>query len=202
MINRIVSKISLAILLLFSMTSCEMGLQEDHDYDSSVLDPNINMTAWEYFESRTDLFTIYMDAIEYAEMKDYFTQIDTKYTFLALTDKAMSSFITTFPGVDSIGEVDKESVVNLIKYHIVDGEYSSYGQLDVEPMFVPTLRDGESGLMTMLVRKNPWQNDAGKVVVNDSGSNSNSLMRSAVSSNIKPTNGVIHVFESYSYYKK
>ena len=202
MVNRVLSKISLAILMLFSITSCEMGLQKDYEYDSSVLDPNINMTAWEYLESRSDIFSLYMDAIDHAEMRGYFTQIEHKYTFLALTNEAISSFIKTFPGVDSIERVDKVSVANLVRYHIVDGEYSSYGQLDVEPMFVPTLLGGESGLMTMLVRKNPWQSDAGKIIVNDSGSNSNSYMRSAVSSNIKPVNGVIHVFESYSFYKK
>ena len=41
-----------------------------------------------------------------------------------------------FAGAASITDCDKEKVTNMLLYHIVDGEYSSYGQLQVEPMFV------------------------------------------------------------------
>ncbi|MDE6046549.1 MAG: hypothetical protein K2G10_04555, partial [Alistipes sp.] len=82
------------------------------------------------------------------------------------------------------------------------GEYTTYGFLPVEPIFVLTLRRGEQGPMTMLARKNPWMADAGKVVVNDTGSNGSSPMRLAVSSNILATNGAVHVFDNYCYYKK
>ena len=43
-----------------------------------------------------------------------------------------------FAGAASITDCDKEKVTNMLLYHIVDGEYSSYGQLQVEPMFVLT----------------------------------------------------------------
>lgn len=43
----------------------------------------------------------------------------------------------------------------MLLYHIVDGEYSSYGQLQVEAMFVLTMLSGENGLMTMSVWKIP-----------------------------------------------
>ncbi|NLO70362.1 MAG: hypothetical protein GX102_05355 [Porphyromonadaceae bacterium] len=191
------------ILLTLMLTGCGLELQKDFDYVSSVLDPHIDMTAWEYVKSRPDMFSIYCDAVEYAEIKDYFTQKDKKYTFLALSDVAMKTYMQDrFPGATKIEECDKETVKRMLLYHIVDGEYSAYGNLMVEPMFVLTLIRGEEGLMTMLTRKNPWQADAGKVVVNDTGSNGSSPMRLAVTSNIMPTNGVIHVFDSYCYYKK
>ena len=85
----------------------------------------------------------------------------------------------------------------MILYHIIDGEYSSYDQLDVEPRYVLTMLPGEEGLMTMSVWKNPWQAAVGKVLVNQTGSNANSPQRNAKTSNILATNGVVHIFENY-----
>ena len=160
----------LALLLAVALTAAcgDMKLQTDADYDGSVLDPHIPMTAWEYFETRSDIFSEFM------------------------ADQNHSS----------LTECPVESVRNLLRYHIVDGFYSGYGELPVEAIFVLTLRRGEEGLMTMLTRKNPWMADAGAIIVNDTGTNGNSPMRKAISSNIMPTNGVVHVFDSYCYYKK
>ena len=162
----------LALLLAVALTAAcgDMKLQTDADYDGSVLDPHIPMTAWEYFETRSDIF---------------------------------SEFMAAYGGCDGhTEEAYAASVRNLLRYHIVDGFYSGYGELPVEAIFVLTLRRGEEGLMTMLTRKNPWMADAGAIIVNDTGTNGNSPMRKAISSNIMPTNGVVHVFDSYCYYKK
>ncbi|MDE7304846.1 MAG: fasciclin domain-containing protein [Alistipes sp.] len=201
MFKHIIHKL-LLLLAVAAIAGCDdMKLQTDADYDASVLDPHIDMTAWEYLESRPDIFSKFMAAVEYADMKAYYTQNDRAYTFLVLTDGAVNNFVSAL-GCTTVEECPVEEVRNLILYHIVDGEYSSYGDLPVEPIFVLTLRRGEEGLMTMLTRKNPWMADAGKVVVNNTGSNGSSPMRLAVSSNIMPTNGVVHVFDNYCYYKK
>ena len=78
-----------------------------------------------------------------------------------------------FAGAASITDCDKEKVTNMLLYHIVDGEYSSYGQLQVEPMFVLTMLKGENGLMTMSVWKNPWQAAVGKILVNQTEAREN-----------------------------
>ncbi len=201
MLKHIIHKL-LLLLAVAAIAGCsDMKLQTDADYDASVLDPHIDMTAWEYLESRPDIFSKFMAAVEYADMKAYYTQNDRAYTFLVLTDGAVNNFVGA-QGCTTVEECPVEEVRDLIRYHIVDGEYSSYGDLPVEPIFVLTLRRGEQGLMTMLTRKNPWMADAGKVVVNNTGSNGSSPMRLAVSSNIMPTNGVVHVFDNYCYYKK
>lgn len=56
--------------------------------------------------------------------------------------------------------------------------------------------------MTMSVWKNPWQAAVGKILVNQTGSNGKSPQRQAKTSNILPTNGVIHIFENYCKYSK
>jgi len=194
------------LLVVFAFASCDLSLQKDHDYKPETLDPNVYMTAWEYLNTRTDIFSSLIGALELTGLDGYYKQKDNLYTFLTLTNTAMKTYMqNAAPGVtelEDLNEAQLADLVNTLKYHIVDGEYSSYGQLPVEPIFVITLLTGEEGgLMTLLVRKNPWQADAGKIIVNDTGSNGNSPMRSAVSSNILPTNGVIHVFDNYCYYR-
>lgn len=193
---------SMLMVACISLVFSACSLQTDYDYEPHTLDPKVDMTAWEYFETRKEVFSSFIEAIEYAGMEEYYKQEKEKYTFLALSNEGMNVFITSInPAAVSVTQLDKEVVKKMLQYHIVKGEYSSYSQLPVEPIFVLTLLKGEEGLMTMLVRKSPWQDDAGKVFINDTGSNGTSPARSAVSSNIMPLNGVIHVFNNYCYYK-
>lgn len=203
MIKNLFYKLFAACFSLLVFTGCDLELQRNYDYESSVIDPHIKMTAWEFLHTRTDIFSTLIEALEYTGLDHYYKQTDNLYTFLALDNTALKNYMMDrFPGTKNITECDQKTVTDMLLYHIVDGDYSGYGQLQVEPMFVLTLLKGEAGLMTMLVRKNPWQADAGKIIVNDAGSNGNSPQRAAVTSNIMPTNGVIHVFNTYCYYKK
>ena len=188
---------------ILALTGCDLDLQKNYDYEPSVDDPYVKVTAWEYFQDHKDMFSELIAAIEYTGLKDYYTQTDNKYTFLALNNAGMQLYRENeFAGAASITDCDKEKVTNMLLYHIVDGEYSSYGQLQVEPMFVLTMLKGENGLMTMSVWKNPWQAAVGKILVNQTGSNGKSPQRQAKTSNILPTNGVIHIFENYCKYSK
>ncbi len=137
---------------ILALTGCDLDLQKNYDYEPSVDDPYVKVTAWEYFQDHKDMFSELIAAIEYTGLKDYYTQTDNKYTFLALNNAGMQLYRENeFAGVASITDCDKEKVKNMLLYHIVDGEYSSYGQLQVEPMFVLTMLKGETGLMTMSV---------------------------------------------------
>ena len=139
-------------LSVIALAGCDLELQKNYDYEASVDDPHVNVTAWEYFQDHQDVFSEFTTAIEYTGLKDYYTQTENKYTYLALNNTAMQSYReNAFPGIASITDCDKETVKNMLLYHIVDGEYSSYGQLQVEAMFVLTMLPGEKGLMTMSV---------------------------------------------------
>ena len=124
-------------LSVIALAGCDLELQKNYDYEASVDDPHVNVTAWEYFQDHQDIFSEFTTAIEYTGLKDYYTQTENKYTYLALNNTAMQSYReNVFPGIASITDCDKETVKNMLLYHIVDGEYSSYGQLQVEAMFV------------------------------------------------------------------
>lgn len=197
-------KISISVSIILFVFSCEMPLQTNYDYEPSVVDPHTHSTAWEYIHTRPELFSTLIEALDYTGLREYYEQNDSAYTFLTLTNTAFSTYMrNTAPRTEVVTDYNKEDLSNLLKYHIVEGRYSSYyNELTVEPMFVPTLLRGEKGLMTMLVRKSPWPGLVGLIVINDAGSNGNSPYRSARTSNIMPTNGVIHVFDNYSYYLK
>lgn len=201
--SNIKATVLLCLAALFTLFGCDLELQTDYEYTASVADPHVNTTAWGYLEENADEFSELMKAIEHAGVKDYYTQTEEKYTFLCLNNTGMQAYLEgVFPGEEDITDCDAETVRNMLLYHIVDGEYSSYGQLSVEPMFVLTMLQGEQGLMTMSVWKNPWQAAVGKVLINETGSNGNSPQRKVKTSNIMPTNGVIHILENYCYYKK
>ena len=185
------------------LMSCDLDLQKDYDYKASVADMRVGKTAWEYLQDNSEEFSMFMAAIEYADLKAYYTQSAKPYTFLALSNTAMKSYmVNVFPGEETITSCDLSTVRDMLLYHIVDGAYSSYGQLDVEPMYVLTMLKGEQGLMTMCVWKNPWQAAVGKVLINQAGSNGKSPQRNVRKSNIIVTNGVMHVLDNYCYYQK
>lgn len=190
-------------LILTLLSACGLDLQTDYDYKPSVDDPHVNMTVWDYMSTHQADFSTFQQAVEYVGLEDYYQQMKSKYTYLLLNNTAMKAYMDdVFPGTESISDCDSATVRKMILYHIIDGEYSSYGQLDVEPRYVLTMLQGEEGLMTMSVWKNPWQAAVGKVLVNQTGSNANSPQRNAKTSNILATNGVVHIFENYCYYRK
>lgn len=199
--------ISVAALLM-AMVSCEgFKLQTDYKYTSEPLDPHVNMTAWEFMQTRQDLSEM-VEAVNYTGMQDYYTQRDRYITYLFLDNTAITNFRNAHAQVDKISYCDKDEVTRLLLYHMVVGEYHSLNKkLPVEPIYVKTLLEGEWGLMTLKVNKSssnsigyPIAN--GNIVANEKGSNFNSRRSSSVASNIMPLNGVIHIMNDYAMYRK
>lgn len=201
---------NLFVLFAFALvySSCEkLELQKDYDYKGQPLDPHVNMTAWEFMNSRPDVFSIMKEAVEYAGMEEYYSQTDSLMTYLFVNDTGMQTFITSRGGLE-ITHVDVEVVKNFLRYHMIRGEYYAYNKkLPVEPIYVKTMLKGEDGLLTIKVNKSSTNSVGspianGNIVVNETASNFRSKRISSVTSNIMPVNGVIHVFSDYAYYRK
>ena len=104
---------------ILALTGCDLDLQKNYDYEPSVDDPYVKVTAWEYFQDHKDMFSELIAAIEYTGLKDYYTQTDNKYTFLALNNAGMQLYRENeFAGAASITDCDKEKVTNMLLYHI------------------------------------------------------------------------------------
>ena len=202
-------KIILAVSLIAALLpSCsKFGLQKNYKYESSPLDPHIEMTAWEYMNSRDDLSEM-VEAVEYTGMEEYYSQTDSCLTYLFLNNTAIANFRNAHAQVDKISYCDVAEVRRLLLYHIVVGEYHSLNKkLPVQPIYVKTLLDGEWGLMTLKVNKSssnsigsPIAN--GNIVANETSSNFRSKRISSVTSNVMPLNGVVHIFNDYSMFRK
>lgn len=198
----------LALAALSLLCSCQgFKMQTDYRYESKPLDPHVKMNAWEYMNSRDDLSEM-VAAVEYAGMQDYYTQSERTITYLFLNNAAVENFKNTHGQVVDIAYCDRDEVTRLLLYHMVVGEYHSLNQqLPVEPIYVKTLLEGEWGLMTLKVNKSssnsigyPIAN--GNIVANEKGSIFNSRRSSSVTSNIMPTNGVIHIMNDYAMFRK
>ncbi|MNR32721.1 hypothetical protein D3C85_1503340 [compost metagenome] len=119
----------------------------------------------------------------------------------------MTAFLTKY-GFSSITQIDVQKVKKLLQYHIIVGEYHAYDKkLPVEPIYVKTLLAGEDGLLTIKVNKSsansvgsPITN--GNILINLRPSNFLSASISSVTSNILPTNGAIHVFPGFAFYRR
>ena len=184
------------LLLIIIMSSC-LDLQGSYDYEPYNCDPYLGVTAWEFIEQRQDTFSILKQAIErvdttsYPGMKNFYTQTDKKYTFLFLNDAGFTGSGGVFAneGVSSVSEIDSVKLRDILFYHIVDGNYHSLnvdGSLNFSPMNVITLLKSQDAVMTMNISNENSRTEYSRLYINESFI--------AVTSNLIPTNGVIHVF--------
>jgi nuclear transport factor 2 (NTF2) superfamily protein len=144
-------------LLCFSFSSCTLfGLdfQNDEDYESKKVDNKINMTVWEFIQSRPDIFSTLIEGIEYAGIEDLYKEYGN--THILLTNDALSSGSNCFwrknpvilPGTTKAvtatawDQYDKKVVKELLAYHIIKGEWS-YFNLDSSDRWIETYGEGK-----------------------------------------------------------
>lgn len=208
----IILKSSFIVFIGFVFLACEMlPLQQNFHYDGEAIDIHVNMSAYDWLYSKGDEFNKMIEAIEYAEMSDYYKQDSLEYTFLVIKNTALENWANN-NGVLEISDLPKDKVRNFIKYHIIKGRYAVYyNESPIEPSFVKTLLNGEDGLMTLNCVKSSYPiyytNDgpvitSGNIMINALYSNGSSPQRSSHTTNIITLNGVIHVFGDYSFYKR
>lgn len=167
-----------AAALAATMTSCEvfgLDLQEPYefDYNAGIPDNNVHMTTYEFIQSRTDLFSIMADAIEYADMQDYYEMSDCTYLLLANTafnsetETDLSYFQThKVPdgGVDpetgapttyapsTMRAYPKEQVKEFLLYHIVKGKYT-HTNLPASPTWYDTYAEADTAKVNIYIYK-------------------------------------------------
>ncbi|GAB3851472.1 hypothetical protein GCM10028822_18170 [Hymenobacter terrigena] len=198
----------LVLVLLCLCSSCELvGLkfQKDDPYNYHVLDPKVNMTAWEYInQPRTDtLFNMMLRGIKYAGLEDEYKKPNR--TFLILTNKAIVAYDskgvvlpTTLFGAKTVGGKAVKSwsgytvaqARNYLLYHTMEGVYS-YDNLTADNLIVPTLLAATPNTIALKVTNDRNSN----LQVN----NFTGTLRTvnARTSNIQTTNGVVHVFDGF-----
>lgn len=194
------------LALVFS--GCELAgleLQQNEKYEYSVLDPKINMTAWEYMnQPRTDtLFNMMLRGIKYAGLEEEYKKPNR--TFLLLTHLAIYRKNTNgtvnaasyfgFKKVDNKTatkwqDYPVEDVRKFLLYHIVDGAYSYDNLLPDNTEAVTLLNEADNKIRLRVVNDRYSQ-----IRINEfTGTKRFVTVRT---SNIQPTNGVIHVLDGF-----
>ena len=199
-------------IVFFVLSVCATGcydLQKSYDYEPVNSDPHLNMTAWEFIESRQDTFSLLKEAIEHVDaafpgFKDTYSQTEKSYTFMFLNNAAFRDkegvFVNT--GKKQIGEIDPAVLKDILSYHIIDGYYHSLdraGSLSFDPINVITLWRSQDAVMTLRLNNSVTQVNYSRLIVNNN--TGSSPTRTAVTSNLVATNGIIHVFSQQLIYR-
>lgn len=152
-----ISKIILGVFLIIGMTSCELfGLDfsENADFVPKESDNRVNMNALEFIKSRPDIFSSMLDAIEYAGIENLY--LESGNTYILLTNNALSNWESNsncywsrekvevngkLVRAGSWEQYDKNKVAEMLKYHILKGEYS-YHNLGSTALWIESYGQG------------------------------------------------------------
>lgn len=207
-------KYSLLSLILF-LSGC-YGIQESYDYKAENVDPHLNMSVWEFIESRPDTLSLQKEAIEYVsetypEIKEYYTQTDKKYTYLLMRNDAFTRSnaplgLFAKMGVKSVRQMDVRTLRNILLYSIIEGCYHAIdvsGGLGFDPVNVINLWKPSPPEVTFndvemtLCMEEDRLTTFGALILNKNVPNR--LEVAAVNCNYLATNGAVHIF-NYQYF--
>lgn len=201
-------KFIVCLVLLVMATGC-YDLQESYDYKPVNADPYLHKSAWEFIEARQDTFSLLKQAIlrvdtAYPGFQNYYAQTDKKYTFMFLNNAAFRDKDGVFAntGKKEVSAIDPEVLKNILSYHIIDGYYHSLdvsGTLNFDPINVITLWRSQDAIMTLRLNNSVTQINYSRLIVNNN--TGSSPTRTAVTSNLIATNGIIHVFSHQLIYR-
>ena len=172
--------------ITLTLTGCEffgLDMQESYEYDykAGIPDNNVHMNAWDFIQSRLDIFSLLKDAVKYADMEETFQSEDCTYllptnTAFTATGNSLGYFDTHKVKVESLDEegnpirdeegnivyVDeapismtmypKEQVKEFLLYHIVKGKYT-FTNLPAEPTWFETFAPADTAKINMYVYK-------------------------------------------------
>lgn len=213
-------KITLVLLLCpFFFTSCELfGLdfQDSYDYDYNAGMPSnkVNMSAFEFIQSRSDLFSILEEAILYAGVENEFKR--SGMTYLLLANKAFNStteddqsyfqthqitymdettgeLVSYVP--NSMTVYPKEQVKEFLLYHIVKGTYT-FTNLPIEPTWFETLSTDPTEKVNMYILKDRNPN----IVFNNFDGHYKATIKPRTSNLYNSDGSYMHVLESWLDY--
>lgn len=196
--------LKLYIILCISslcLFSC-LDIQDSYDYEPANIDNNVYMNTWEFIQSRPDAFSSLQTAIECSGIDlSIYTQTEKKYTYLLLHNDAFkgANGILSNYGVASIEDMNKETLTNILLYHVIDGYYHGLGTLNFDPINVITLWKSPNAFMTLKLNNSASIESYSRLVINDMLGNSTPV--TAMTSNILTTNGAVHVVGQEIIYK-
>jgi Fasciclin domain len=192
-INKTSIKLIFTSLVMVGCMSCNLAgldLQQDYKYTYAPIELKINMTAYEFIESRKNIdMSLLYEAINRAGVNELFVASDR--TYIVMNDIAFSSYLTAkkYEGIKSVPLVDLKKLLN---QYIVIGKYTTLN-FTTSPLKLQTL-DPAVQLVSLL---KPAAIDTQNKYYCYVGIWGKTYAYYVVTQNLQPTNGVIHVIETY-----
>jgi len=150
----------IAVSLVFS--GCNK-LQKGFDYNPSYYSTELNMSVLDFMQSRKDIFSGMLAAIEYVDQDPNFKDVKQMYsttgnTFLLFHNTALTNLedATSYWSVNTVmgpnpdnpsqtismkgsdwSQYPRDSVAKLLRYHVLKGKHT-YSTLDSRPKWVET----------------------------------------------------------------
>ncbi|GGF38263.1 CBM96 family carbohydrate-binding protein [Echinicola rosea] len=182
-------KINGAILALILAGAVIYGctVQEDFDYQPAGTTGKLGVSALEYFQSH-ESFTMLGSAISLAGLSETY-DTDQIRTFIAPTDRAFEEYLQA-NAYESLEDVPVPILKNLLRYHIVDNKVL-FTDPELFESNLPIAYPTESGQVMYLSHNTNFVG-----LVNQGTSKQWEIS----TSNLEPTNGVIHVVNEIVYF--
>lgn len=202
--------LSVIVFFVIATTGCELAgleLQQpyEYDYNAGMYSNETHKTAWEFIQSRPDLFSIMQEGIEYAGLQDTFNMSGCTYILLtntAFEEGTKGYFVKhTYPDPNDATKIitpntlvlySVQQVRELLLYHIVKGAWT-WSNLPSFSTWYDTYANADTAKLNMYLSKerNPnivFNNFEGHYVTS----------QKARTTNLKTSNGsYMHVLEAW-----
>lgn len=180
------------IALTVGMQSCEFfGFEYQTDYKNTYapIQTELNMTAYQFIESRKSIdMALTFEAIEKAELKSLYETDSLTYF---LVDDIQFAGILTSKKISSVAAAPKGELQTILKGYIIKGLFHST-KITTAPVQVTTENGVNVIQMRLFPRATSLQDlhQINAAYVPSSGAIS---YKTVLVSNLKPSNGIIHI---------
>lgn len=184
MIKNTITKYLVGLCVSMLFFSCE--IQEDFKYQYAEDNTRLEVSAFEYIR-QNDMFSMLAQAIEITGLDAVYK--NNGYTFIIPSDQAFKDYMND-NGYSSIADIPLPILKNILKYHIVEGEIN-FNDPELSSSNKPIAYMTENGQDMFLSHTSTY------VGLINEGTNRQWQIST---SNLVPTNGVMHVVNNIVYY--
>jgi uncharacterized surface protein with fasciclin (FAS1) repeats len=178
-------KLCTLAIVLGTLTQCEV--QDNFEYQPSPANSALGKNCGEFIQNRTDILSMMQEAISIAGMQSYYAE-NNGYTYILPRNNAWAKYLKT-NSYTSISDIPVATLQNILKYHLVKAMVNFS-----DPALItsnnPIAYDTESGTIMYLSHNTNFQG-----LINQNTKKSWTI----ITSNLVPTNGVIHVVDDVVY---
>lgn len=184
-ITRLSLKLFILAIVLGTFTQCE--IQDNFEYQSSPANATLGITCWEFIQNRTDIMSTMQDAVTRAGMESYYSG-NNGYTYILPRNNAWTKYLKAH-SYTSISDIPVATLQNILKYHLVKATVN-FSDVALIKSDNPIAYDTESGTIMYLSHNTNFQG-----LINEG----TKISWTIITSNLVPTNGVIHVTDDVVY---